>query len=537
VALPKLQSLKEYNKFVEQQLQRLEISVPLMHTDTYLALKNIDLSPVRDILKNQYSHLGTPAKAPEDMLRSLLTMTKCGFISIDQWVKAMRSFPFFAVISGFKPDNTPGVGTFYDFFDRLWMQDKNKSNPKRISKSKRKPRKQRKSKAHQKNSDNNNLPEKGVIQKLVWRLIKQNHLLPNSKKERKRLSKKFNKAIYSTHASDTYKQPDELLQQIFQTCFVQPSVKLGLINLDNLSVSGDGSKLATYANPRGKRLCKCPDRCDCPRLRTDAQARWGWDSYHERWIYGWAIHELVTADAHQLPIIVKLTSANIHDGVMGVELIREAITRGYKFNHAIFDSAYDNYPFYTLLTDYLQTIPVIQLNARAQGKFKNKQLIFLDNFGNPICLNGLYLANWGWVWQRGRNKWRCPICALKKHSVSSEICRYRDICQKQKSDYGRVFYTYPEENYRFFTPVPRESELWNKLYNSRSGSERAYKTKKIDYKLAALRTRGKKRWLIRTMIVSMCQHVDAQARAIGALENKSTPTYYVDTAMPSSKAG
>lgn len=31
--------------------------------------------------------------------------------------------PLYAILSGFEPGNTPGVGTFYDFINRLWNSD------------------------------------------------------------------------------------------------------------------------------------------------------------------------------------------------------------------------------------------------------------------------------------------------------------------------------------------------------------------------------------------------------------------------------
>ncbi len=33
--------------------------------------------------------------------------------------------PLYAILSGFEADNTPGVGTFYDFLNRLWYSDDN----------------------------------------------------------------------------------------------------------------------------------------------------------------------------------------------------------------------------------------------------------------------------------------------------------------------------------------------------------------------------------------------------------------------------
>ncbi|MEW5804948.1 MAG: hypothetical protein AB1847_22920, partial [bacterium] len=36
-----------------------------------------------------------------------------------QWIKQVRSVPFLAVLAGFSPGDTPGVGTCYDFLRRI----------------------------------------------------------------------------------------------------------------------------------------------------------------------------------------------------------------------------------------------------------------------------------------------------------------------------------------------------------------------------------------------------------------------------------
>ena len=37
--------------------------------------------------------------------------------------------PLYAILSGFEVGNTPGVGTFYDFFNRLWDSDEDHMSP------------------------------------------------------------------------------------------------------------------------------------------------------------------------------------------------------------------------------------------------------------------------------------------------------------------------------------------------------------------------------------------------------------------------
>jgi len=87
---------------------------------------------------------------------------------ITQWVSMLRSDRVLAVLSGFEPGNTPGVGTFYDFVDRFWLEDDDAQiqRRKRLRKPFRKP--SRKLKAGEK------LPVKhpGIVDKLVVYAIK-----------------------------------------------------------------------------------------------------------------------------------------------------------------------------------------------------------------------------------------------------------------------------------------------------------------------------------------------------------------------------
>ncbi len=68
---------------------------------------------------------GTPPRDPVNLFRSLLLMCLAHYTSITDWVSALKAFPFFAILSGFEPDNALGVGIFYDFMNRLWLAENN----------------------------------------------------------------------------------------------------------------------------------------------------------------------------------------------------------------------------------------------------------------------------------------------------------------------------------------------------------------------------------------------------------------------------
>jgi len=228
MSLPKVRTHKEYQEFVKKELTFRKIEIPFIFQDVFAKLYQLDLSPVSHILKDRYSHRGTRGRDPQDMLRSLLAMTLLGVTSIDEWVAFSRSFPSLAIISGFTPGDTPGVGTSYDFLDRLYLMEKSASKAKGKTRFKRKPKKNKKTKDEMPTETGPEHNHKGVIQRLVDRMIKEDI--------RQRANGSF------------HKKPDYLLQRIFKECFTLPLAKLGIIDLENLSVAGDGTKISTFAS-------------------------------------------------------------------------------------------------------------------------------------------------------------------------------------------------------------------------------------------------------------------------------------------------
>jgi hypothetical protein len=126
--------------------------------------------------------------------------------------------------------------------------------------------------------------------------------------------------------------------------------------------------------------------------------------------------------------------------------------------------------------------------------------------GTPICPDGRPMVYWGHCPDRQRLKWRCPLKAGKK-ADRQKPCTCQETCSP--SAYGRVVYTYPKTNYRLFTPIPRDSNLWHLHYDHHGCVERSHKRKKYDFLLNQTRTAGRERWFLRVMLAAICQHLDA----------------------------
>ena len=460
-------SHQEYESFVKKMLKRHYTfrKIPILHEHIWQLLFLVDLSFILPILKGSYSEIGCKSNDPQAMLRSLIAMTLCGVTAIEKWVANMRSFPYYAIISGFDPDDVPGIGTFYDFMDRLFTETKRS----KLRKKRRRP-KGKKPKHPQ------------IVEGLVKRILRKDNLYFKPTK------------------------PEDIINEIFHQGFVKKSASLGLIDLEKLYVCGDGSKLETSSNHLGKKVCNCKEKCDCKRLISDLDARWGWDSYRKCWVYGYGIHQFVAFDPEskvELPITIQLTGANRHDSPMGVSLLREAFLRGYSINLSVFDSAYDAYYFYFLCYTF-GIIPIIPLNETNKGNFSYPPPIEVNEDAIPICLNNLTMTYWGFCKDRCRLKFRCPLVALKKTPHLS-TCPFSKLCSP--SNYGRVVYTKPMWDLRIFTPIPRKSKQWKSFYKKRTSVERSYKSHKYDCNLQTAGVRGRKRWFWRVILAAMCKHI------------------------------
>ena len=90
---------------------------------------NLDLSYTDELLRSKYSVFGPKPRTHSCMQRSYLLSIDFKVTSITEWAAQLKINPLYAILSGFEPDNTPGVGTFYDFINRLWNSDDDHMSP------------------------------------------------------------------------------------------------------------------------------------------------------------------------------------------------------------------------------------------------------------------------------------------------------------------------------------------------------------------------------------------------------------------------
>ena len=434
-----------------------------------------DLSYITTLLQDNYAAKGPEPRDPASMLRSylLFLMTKPE-IGITEWISEMQRIPYYAILSGFEPGDFPGVGTFYDFFKRLWAASGNNSKSRMQRKRKSKPKKGKK-------GEKAPTTTPGKVKRLVEWMIR--------------------------HSDKKLDLPSDRLFHFFQTQILAISANLGLLgDMNALTTAGDGTPIATSALPRSKSTCQCRAQgladCNHPRIYSQPDCNSGWDSSREKYFNGYHLYMISAANSYyDLPLYPRLQPASRHDAVSlvvsSVEF-KQRFTLG-TVEKMLLDAAHDAEAIYLLL-DHQNTEPFIDLNNRSKKNTKTGGDIRISPKGVPICSAGLEMKPNGRDNLQNRQKWRCALSSRTENSCATP-------CSEAK--YGRTFHTHSKDNLRLFPKTLRDSDKWKLIYKRRSSIERSNKREKIDYKLEAGRHRSTKMWYVRLYGIMMCQHMDA----------------------------
>jgi len=461
----------DYQKSVLQQLRNdYGPGIVLINKDWPLAVKfwMADLSAITTLLYESYSDQGPETRDPASMLRSyLICLMTNPEMGITEWINEMKRTPIYAILSGFTPDDLPGVGTFYDFFSRLWpVVDKN-LKPKSQRKRKGKPKKGKKK------GEKAPTTTPGRVKRLVEWMMR--------------------------HADRKSALPSDRLFNFFQSQILSVSADLGLLgDMSALTVAGDGMPVVTSVYPRSKPSCDCRARgiADCNHFRIYSQpdCNSGWDSAREKYFNGYHLYMISAANSkHDLPLYPRLHPASRHDAVslvVGAVEFKQRFTLG-AVDKILLDAAHDAEAIYRLL-DHQNIEPFIDLNNRSKKNTATDSDIRISPTGIPICPKGKEMKPNGFDKSQNRRKWRCsPSCG----------------CSSTK--YGRTYHTHSSDNLRLFPKTVRGSDKWKLIYKRRSSIERSNKREKIDYKLESGRHRSTMMWNMRIFGIMICQHIDA----------------------------
>ena len=250
-----------YQTFVLENLRKYYPDPTVFAKSTWDIIErfwNLDLSYTDELLRSKYSVFGPKPRTPSCMQRSYLLSIDFKVHSLTDWAAQLKINPLYAILSGFQFGDTPGVGTFYDFLDRLWDSDSDNLSP-HIH-----PVKKKKVKKPKQKGDKAEPIEKVTVEQL------------------------FQSMEHSSFSID--EQPYASLFKIYDHEFLSVSISKGLIDISNLSIAGDGMPVTTSARERKHRICECSKNgitsCHCDRYFSQPDCDIGYDSSRECFYHG-----------------------------------------------------------------------------------------------------------------------------------------------------------------------------------------------------------------------------------------------------------
>jgi hypothetical protein len=467
----------DYQNFVVKNLRKYYPDPDALSRATWDIIDrfwNLDLSYTDELMRSKYSPFGPKPRTPSCMQRSYLLSIAFKVTSITEWVAQLKINPLYAILSGFDVSDTPGVGTFYDFFSRLWDSDSDNLNP-HLHKLKvpvKKPKK------------------KGYKAEPVDKVTVDDLL----------------KELASTSFSIA-EQPYGSLFELYSREFLRKSLDKGFINNTHLSIAGDGTPVVTSARERKHRVCDCSSKgindCDCERYFSQPDTDIGWDSSRNCFYSGYDLYILVASDSESdLPVFPLLHPASMHDshGFLHAFFRMKSFLPDFHVEKLLLDSAHDAMPYYIYCKNNDIT-PFIDLNEKRGIKIRYKNDFTIGKDGVPVCKAGRPMHHNGTEPSKNRIGFRCPLANRKKG------CTCSNPCSSAKT--GRRVYLSLGDNPRLFNIPPRDSGEWTKEYNARTSAERSNKREKIDFKLEDGRHRSSKMWYCRLYHILMLQHLDA----------------------------
>lgn len=456
----------------------------------------LNLDDTGEYVQKYYSFTGRPAKNQAQIIRSLILFAflfckTYAALSLTLWVKeVLPSNPVFIALVGCSSAcDLPPLGSYFDFMNRFWKGDRLKYSRYACSipgKNGRKPKK-----------------IIGADGKLVE---------PEPDFHSTRLLEKD--IMAGKPLSDN---PEGALQDIFYLAAVLPSIKASLIENQDMTLSGDGTAVAVHASPYGRRQYNCPKKglecehsTECWRHYSDPDADWGYDSHEKDYYFGRSLYMInYRNNKHKIevPVLIKFGSAKRHDSILFLHAVDELGRHnpGVCPKNICLDSAHDNYPTYRLLKRW-DINALIDMNARSNKMSSLPDDITMDKEAHPHCKAGLEMCNWGYDINKEATKYRCPLACGKVQS-----CEFSKDCSK--SSYGRTIHIKQETDIRYFPSIHRDTDQYKDIYKQRTASERVNNRVLNNYHLLDLKIRGTDHYSFWTMIIGICLHLDARAKA------------------------
>lgn len=273
-----------YQNFVVTNLRKYYPNPNAFSRATWDIIKrfwNLDLSYTDELLRSKYSVFGPKPRTPSCMQHSYLLSIHFKIHSLTDWAAQLKINPLYAILSGFEFGDTPGIGIFYDFFNRLWNSEVPNLSPHL------RPAKKKKIKKPVRKGDKAESVEKVSVDQLLEQL--------------------------ESTSFELDEQPYASLFKIYHREFLSRSITKGLIDPSDLSIAGDGTSVVTSARERSHPLCNCSENgisdCSCDPFFSQPDCDIGWVSSRDRFYFGYDLYMLVAANSESdLPFFSSVES-------------------------------------------------------------------------------------------------------------------------------------------------------------------------------------------------------------------------------------
>lgn len=280
-----------------------------------------------------------------------------------------------------------------------------------------------------------------------------------------------------------------------------------LIDSSSLTISADGSALATHAYPHGTKID------DTMRRYSDINANIGWDSDLNQFYFGYTEYNISTINHRlriDLPVFLTLAKASQHDAITSITALAKfmALNNQFSISHYCLYSASDNYPTHYFAYS-LGIIPLIDINKRNTGNNMYESHLGISQNGRPLCLANREMISDGRDYSRQRHKFRYP-----EYSHKNQSCPFKDTCSS--SPFNRTIYIKFNTDIKLFGPIPYRSDKWKEIYKDRTSCERINNRILNDYDLLNIRTHGRKRNFFFLILIGINIHLDAYHKAMSS---------------------
>ena len=474
-----VKTFKDYKDFLVSQKGNLSYNAIKHHYESkkirslLWKLGKLDTDPIRDYLLSLYSQIyGRPAIDPLIFIRSFICMLRLKVWSIDEWCRKLKNDPVLQYLIG--TWNPPSVASHYDFINRIMKDDPNMKTF---------------------------FPARKNTREVKVTLKKDEKWENYDEEDTKTLLNK-----YKHGAEDDRERVSYVMEQIFNLLVVEPSIQKGLIDTNNLILSGDGSCVHIHSSQFGHKVHDAPDP-DVNYRYTAPDADNGWDSDIGHWYFGYTMYNISNYNPvykTDLPVYISLAYASTHDSMTTIPSVARMLDLNPKLlpKYMCLDSAMDSVNIFKYLR-YKTIIPIIDLNKRHYGSDNPyAALENRDNDGTPLCAAGHRMTRDGYDNSKMATKFRCPVKTGKL-----DECPLLGKCST--SPYGRVIKLYEKHDYKLNGPIPYKSDEWKEIYKNRTCTERINNRILNDYGLHKMMIRNRSKFLFFILIAGINIHLDA----------------------------